>query len=63
MFEQSRRVKEPFRLDHRLGLLAGGGIVKIDERLAVDGRRQERKVFADFFDGKAARAFAGRPVE
>ena len=42
-------------VEHRLGLLRRGGIVEIDQRLAIDLARQDRKVAADGLD------IVGRP--
>jgi hypothetical protein len=38
------------RVDDRLGLLAGRGVVEIDQRLAADLLTQNREVLADTFD-------------
>src|SRR5262249_49645826 len=38
------------RIDHRLRLLGRGGVVEIDERMAVDVLVQGRKVLADALD-------------
>jgi hypothetical protein len=37
-------------IEHRLGLLRRGSIVEVDERLAVDVHREDRKIRADALD-------------
>ena len=37
-------------VQHRLGLLRRGGVVQIDQRLAIDLARQDREILADFRD-------------
>ena len=41
-------VMEP--IEHRLRLLRRGGVVEIDQRLAVDRHREDRKILADARD-------------
>ena len=56
------------RVDHRVGLLRGGGVVEVRERLAVDGTLQDREIGADFLQvvgggGVFARRVPGRDFE
>ena len=41
-----RRVIAALAVDDSLRLLAGGGVVEVDERLAVNGLLQDRKILA-----------------
>ncbi len=45
-----RGVVAAFRLDHPTGLLACGGVVEIDERLAVYQFLQDRELCTDLLD-------------
>ena len=63
-------VKADERIDDRLGFLGGGGVVEVDQRLAVDLLMQGREVAPDsapldrdapFAPGRRARGFHIRP--
>src|SRR6516162_4370315 len=41
------QVEPPFRLDYRQRFLGGGGIVEIDERLAVNHLSEDREVLTE----------------
>ena len=53
------------RVDDRLGFLAGGGVVQIDQRLAVDGLLQDGKVRPDAgrVEGNGGSGHFRRPPE
>ena len=46
-------------VDHRAGLLGGGGVVEVDERPAVDPLGQDREVRAQAFTSSGDRGLAG----
>ncbi len=49
-------------IKHGLGLLGRGGVVEIDQGLAIDLAGEDGKVAADFFDVKHGRSDAGSAI-
>src|SRR5690606_9679129 len=48
------------RLDHRLGLLGGGCVIQVDQRLAVHFLLQDRKILADLLGVESGAALGGQ---